>query len=338
MTALRSADVGKRLSSVDKVPPVVLVFGPDRGHVSETAERIAKLFAGNDDPFGLIRLDGPALRDEPGRLVDEARTVSMFGGRRLVWLRDAAGQRALPDAVAPLLADPPNDAVVLIEAGDYKRGQGLRKDVEAASHAVAIHCPIDDARGLERMITEEAASFDLSVEPDAMMALQERLGADRGASRQQVRTACLHAVGNGALTLADVDAVVGDVSLVQMNEAVDAALLGDKARLARLLPKLLKQESHAVQLLQTANWTLQAFETGAATARSASDAVAAMRPPLYGPRKAAASKIFARWSAADLRRASAAVAAAVFATRTMPHLSRATAERLLMQFATHRGR
>ncbi|GAB5374075.1 MAG: hypothetical protein AcusKO_05370 [Acuticoccus sp.] len=133
--------------------------------------------------------------------------------------------------------------MVLVEAGDIRKGVGLRKEVEAHAVAVAVFCPADTVRDLERMVDEEAASFGLTVEPDARAALIERLGADRAASRGEVMKACLHALGGETVTLADIDAVVGDVSAGEMGEAVDAAFMGDRGRLDALLAKLLRQDA-----------------------------------------------------------------------------------------------
>ncbi len=340
MSTLRASEVGRRLTSIDALPPVIVVFGPDRGLVTEVAANIAKLFDASSDPFAVVRLDAATVTGEAGRLSDEARTVSMFGDKRLVWVRDAGGKNLAP-SVAPLLADPPTDAVVLIEAGDLKKGIGLRKDAEAAQAAVAIYCPPDSVRDLERMVDEEAASLGLTVDAEARAALIERLGADRGASRSEVAKVCLHAASGDRLTLADVDAVVGDVSVTEMAEVVDAALLGQRDRLAALLPRVLKQDSHAVTLLMNAQWALQGFELAAAAVAAGTApgrAVEGMRPPLYGPRKAAGARILDRWTPARLRVISAAVADAIFTTRTRPALSIPVTQDLMLRIVCQDGR
>ncbi|MEO1103033.1 MAG: DNA polymerase III subunit delta [Pseudomonadota bacterium] len=321
------------------MPPVIVVFGPDRGLVSETSGRIAALFDGADDPFAVVKLDAATVTGETGRLVDEARTVSMFGGRRLVFVRDGGG-RNLGPALAPLLAEPSDEAVVLVEAGDLKRGVGLRKEVEAHPAAAAIHCPADTVRDLERMVDEEAAALGLTVEPDARAALVERLGADRGASRGEVSKACLHASGSGVLSMADVDAVVGDVSVSQMAEAVDAAFMGHRERLDTLLTRLLRQDSAAPQLLMNAQWTLQSLELAAAAVADGTAparAVESARPPFYGARKAAAVRALEHWTPRMLRQASAAVGEAIFRTRVMPALGTAAARDVLLRIACQSG-
>ncbi len=343
MSALKASDVGKRFRAVKDLPPVVVVFGPDRGLVTETSAAIAALFDEADDPFAVVKLDAATVTAEAGRLVDEARTVSMFGGRRLIFVRDGAGRNLSP-ALAPLLAEPSRDAVVLVEAGDLKRGVGLRRDVEAHAAAVAIYCPADTVRDLERMIDEEAASLGLTVEPEARASLIERLGADRAASRGEVLKACLHALGNEAVTLADVDAVVGDVSANEMAEAVDAAFLGERTRLDRLLGKLLRQDTQAVQLLMTLQWTLQSLEQAAgavATGVAPGSAIEGVRPPLWGSRKIAAARALERWTPQTLRTAAELANEAIFRTRVMPNLAAVLARDILLRIVSQsaaRGR
>ncbi|MEM8853455.1 MAG: DNA polymerase III subunit delta [Pseudomonadota bacterium] len=339
MTALKAYDVQKRFTSADKLPPVILVFGPDRGLVTEVTGTIASLFeAEADDPFAVVKLDAATVTADPARLVDEARTVSLFGGKRLILVRDGASRNLSP-AVAPLLKEPPQDAVVVLEAGDLRRGTGLRKEVEGDRVAAAVHCPADTERDLERMIEAEAASFGLAIGLDARTALMERLGADRAASRSEVTKACLHALGSDEVTVDDIDAVVGDVSVGAMADAVEAAFLGQPDTLDRRLATLMRQGVAPSTLLMTAQRMVQSLEMAAISVREGSlptRAVETVRPPLYGARKTAAIHILDRWSVRGLRHASRAIAKATFSTRLMPALAPSLASDVLHKIA-HRS-
>ena len=70
----------------------MLLCGPDAGLVRERAEKLINASVDDPhDPFALARLEGDALAAEPTRLVEEAHTVPLFGGRRAVWVK--AGSR-----------------------------------------------------------------------------------------------------------------------------------------------------------------------------------------------------------------------------------------------------
>ena len=89
------------------------------------------------DPFALARIEGDALADEPERLVEEAHTVPLFGGRRAVWVK--AGGRNFTPAVERVLAAPPGaDCRIVIEAGDLKRNAPLRAACERSANAAAL--------------------------------------------------------------------------------------------------------------------------------------------------------------------------------------------------------
>src|SRR5690348_4606950 len=137
MTALKAAEVAAFLAKPGAKQTIVLIFGPDAGLVRERVDAIiAKSVDDPRDPFSLARLDDTALADEPQRLVEEAHTVPLFGGRRAVWVK--AGSRSIVSAVEILLAAPPGkDCTVVIEAGDLAKNSPLRVICEKSKDAAA---------------------------------------------------------------------------------------------------------------------------------------------------------------------------------------------------------
>ena len=76
MTALKAADVDAFVARPDAARPVVLIYGPDSGLVSERAQAIVRASVDNpDDPFSLVRIEGDDLSGNPLRLVEEANTI-----------------------------------------------------------------------------------------------------------------------------------------------------------------------------------------------------------------------------------------------------------------------
>ena len=88
MTALKASDVDAFVARPDTARPVVLIYGPDSGLVSERAQAIVRVSVDNpDDPFSLVRIEGDDLSGNPLRLVEEANTIPLFGGRRAIWVK-----------------------------------------------------------------------------------------------------------------------------------------------------------------------------------------------------------------------------------------------------------
>src|SRR5215472_9190790 len=98
MVALRGKEIDSYLARPDPSRPIILLYGPDAGLVRERANAlIASAVDDPTDPFSLVKLDGDELSAEPSRLVDEAMTVPLFGGRRAIRIPAAQGLRTRQD-------------------------------------------------------------------------------------------------------------------------------------------------------------------------------------------------------------------------------------------------
>lgn len=196
MTALKAADVDAFVARPDTARPVVLIYGPDSGLVSERARTIVRASVDNpDDPFSLVRIEGDDLSGNPLRLVEEANTIPLFGGRRAIWVKPTS--RNIASAVESLLAATSPDCRVVIEAGDLKKSSPIRTLCERAKNAVALPCYADSERDLARLVDDEMKQAGLTIAPDARAALVPFLGGDRAASRNEIRKLALYAQKNG---------------------------------------------------------------------------------------------------------------------------------------------
>jgi len=336
MVALKPADVDAFIARSDAKRPIMLVFGPDAGLVHERVEALIKSAVDDmADPFALARLDGDALADEPSRLVEEAHTVPLFGGRRAVWVR--AGGRSFVEAVTTLLAAPPAaDCRVVIEAGDLKRNAPLRTLVEKSPVAVALPCYADGDRDLLRLIDDEMRAAGLTIAADARAQLAALIGGDRAASRSEIRKLALYGRGQSTIELDDVLAVVADASSLALDAAIDAAFAGRaaeaetqfaKARAAGTYPGVIV--GAALRQLAQLHRARLAVDGGA----SVDDAVRSAMPGLHFRRKALVEAAVSAWSAARLERVMARLAEASLDTRQRPALAEAVAQRALMAMA-----
>ena len=101
MVALRGKEIDSFLARPDPGRPIILLYGPDAGLVRERADALlASAVDDPNDPFSLVRLDGDELAAEPSRLVDEAMTIPLFGGRRAIRVR--AGSRSFASGIDTL--------------------------------------------------------------------------------------------------------------------------------------------------------------------------------------------------------------------------------------------
>lgn len=316
MTALRASEIdGLLRRGPDAQVRVCLVFGPDAGLVSERAARLVALYAkAPDDPFALVRLDGDVLASDPGRLVDEAGTLGLFGESRTIVVR--AGSRSIAPAVEALLKIETEGAPVVIEAGDLARSAPLRTLCEASRRALAIPCYPDDAGTLAALIDARLGERGLSIEREARALMAEHLGSDRRASLAEIEKLALFADGRGRVGIEDVEAVVSDVGTSALTTAIDAAFAGRIPALERELRRL-RQDGldNSVLLGAALRQALGLMERRLSQPEGSPSALTAGWRGLHFRRKAIVEAQFARWSVSDLRRVVVHLQAAVLACR-----------------------
>jgi len=306
VTALKAAEIDRFLANPPEAGGVVLIFGPDTGLVSERATRlVAKASEGDSDPFNLIKIDASEVSSDPTRLIDEVLTVPLFGGRRIVWIKDASGKNLNP-AVEPVLKLDDWQTLVVLEAGDIKKGAGLRKLIETHKRAVALACYADNDRGIDQLIDEETREAGLAITREARATLHSLLGGDRMASRGELKKLCLYALHKGRIENEDIEAIIGDASAFEMSELIDAAATGDLSTLDHGLERLADAGSKASVI---ANQTLKHFQQlhrmriDVDQGKSAQSVIDGQRPPIFFSRKPKFSQQLRIWSLKDLERA-----------------------------------
>lgn len=331
---LRTGEIDGWLRKPDPRIGAVLVYGPDRGLVSERA----RAYAGHcgvplDDPFSTVRLEGAEIEADPGRLDVELSTVGMFSDRRLVWVRGASAQKALPDALRMVEAGD-STALLLIEAGDLKKGTALRAAAESGARAIAIPCYADDARALDTLIDTAFAAAGKLLTLEARHLLRQRLGGDRLASRAEIDKLIAYAGDAPRIEPGDVEAVIGDASALSLDAAVDAILEGDRNRFDEAFTRAMRAGQAPFLVLAAAMRQFQALAMMRAdmdrNGRAAAAAVQAARPPVFFARRRAVEAALDRFTAESIGRVLDRLHHAVLDTRRNPALEAETARYALM--------
>jgi DNA polymerase-3 subunit delta len=293
---------------ISRPPPslaAVLVFGPDQGLVRERAETLAKTVVPDlSDPFRVAEFDEDRLAGDPALLWDEAAAFSMLGGRRVVRVRGVGN--AVAKHFQRFVEDPPGDALVVVEGGDLNKGSALRRVFEEADNAAAIICYVDSDRDLDEVVRSALKKEGLSIEREALADAVSRLGSDRGVTRRELEKLALYAMGEGTVTSADVQAVMGDESELRMDQAFDAAGEGDMAKLDQSLERLWLAGVSPVAVLRLALSHFQRLLQVKSESESGGDAAGAMarlRPPIHYMRKNSFAAQLQRLSSARLEEA-----------------------------------
>ncbi|RFC68474.1 MULTISPECIES: DNA polymerase III subunit delta [Mesorhizobium] len=339
MAQKKAHEVDGWLSRPDTSKSIILFYGPDHGLVSERASRFVKQTGlPLDDPFTVVRLDATEA-DEGGKLSSEANTVSMFAEKRLLWVRNAQAQKGLADEIKALCAAPPEATIIVVEAGDLKKGAPLRSAVETSDRSIALPCYADAERDIDALIDE---MLGLPISMEARTALRRNLGGDRLATRAELEKLALYARGKDRIELTDIQELTGDVAELSLDDAVDAILEGKLEVFDRLYQRYARSGSPVFLLANAMMRQLQTLRVLRAELdlgrRSASEIIAGARPPIFFSRKRTVENAVRKWALPSIDRALERLQYAILETRRRPDLAQAIVNRAMTALAAEAAR
>jgi DNA polymerase-3 subunit delta len=340
VVALRGKDVDAFLARPDAGHPIILLYGPDAGLVRERADALmASAVDDPSDPFSLVRMDGDDLAAEPSRLVEEAMTVPLFGGRRAIRVR--AGGKNFASGVETLTDSPLKDCRVVIEAGELRPESPLRKACERAKTAVAIACYPDGERDIARLIDDELRTSSLRIAADARASLMALLGGDRQASRNELRKLALYAHGSSEITLDDVMAVVADASELKLDPIVDSAFAGNSALVEVEFTKAMTAGTYPGVIMSAAQRQAALLHKASLAVEDGAPASAVVEsgfPRLHFSRKGVVEAALRNLTPARLALIIDQLAIAALEMRKQSNLAAAIAQRALLSIAVNARR
>jgi DNA polymerase III subunit delta len=331
MVAIAAKDSAAFLKAGFQRYPIILVFGPDEGLVFENADLIARQTVGQD-LSNILRFEGDEIANDPLRLADEANAIAMFGGIRAIRIR--TGNKSLVPALEPLLAKPPQDARIILEAGDIKKSHGLRALVEASPGAAALACYAEEGRNLAEWLDSIVRDRGFTLERDARQSLLAAIGIDRKRSRSELEKLFLYSMGQKTISLGDVEASISDAATLSADTVIDATFQGNLEIIESEARRVLADGMDAAVLLGFAlrhAFVLLSIADQVAEGRSALESIKSHR--VHWKREKAVTDQVNRWSIPRLDRAVQILSEATLNTRRIAALDDALAIRALWSLA-----
>ena len=221
--------------------------GPDESGSSDAADTIARLLGEAEK----IEFSGAELRKDPARLADEARSISLFGDKRVIQIRCAGDEiydsiEALADSTVkgwPVL-------VVATGASDKSRVAKLLADRPDALVAM-FHPP--DVRSVAQVVRTMADGLGVRLGDDLAERIARNAALDARTARSEVEKLALYLDASpqaprsaDAQALDAIGAVNADDGLMPL---VNVALNGESGRLAGELARMRELGLSAVGVL-----------------------------------------------------------------------------------------
>lgn len=241
------------------------------------------------------------------RLLDLARTGSLFAERRAILVRGAEGLKGGDEGLQEYLEDPsPGVTLVLMAAKPDKRKTAWKRLLERAE-VVSVE-PLKP-RALRAHVGEELRRRGLELGEEAVDELVERVGQDLRRLMGEIDKLQAFASQGSALSAEDVAAVLGRSVARPLYEMADALAGRKRERALRLLDEALEDGESPQYILGALYRALRnlVFVKGAGRAPWGELASRLRVPPFKVEALVQAGR---QWSEADLRSAVSALAEA----------------------------
>ena len=281
--------VNRNIESFVKKPSsealAILVYGPDEGLVRERLDILTgSVVADIHDPFGVVTFSGNELAENSAKLMDEALSISMMGGRRVVRVRDASDKitSIVKDVLSSLKT---GDNLILLEAKELSKRSTLRVLFEKVKNGAAVPCYVEGERDIGRVIGDSLRVAGYTISSEALAYMAGNVIGDRAVARSEVEKLIVYTgSGKKTISLDDVIACIGDSADLSLDDLSKNVASGQFAEAERILGKVLSGGIPAVTVLRNLqNYFLRLHITKSRmqNGEEMKIAIKRLRPPVF---------------------------------------------------------
>jgi DNA polymerase-3 subunit delta len=202
-----------------------LFHGPDEAGSRGLAERLLKGLGA--EKFAVL---GGSIKSDPAVLADEAGAISLFGGKRAIWVEPAGDE--ISEGVAALLEAPALESPVIAIAGALRKTSALLKLAEAHPSALSHISYVPEGRDLERLVVDLGRDVGLRVMPELAQRIAAASAGNQAVALQELSKFALY-LGAERENPKELDPETVDLLGADSAEA-DLMRLGDLALAGRL--------------------------------------------------------------------------------------------------------
>jgi DNA polymerase-3 subunit delta len=294
------ASIGRAVDQPDAMVRFYLFHGPDEAQSRALATRLLEALGATK--FVIV---GGAVKSDPALLADEASAMSLFGGKRVIWVEPAT--KDIEDGVAALLAGPPGESAVAAIAGALPKTSPLLKLAESSPEALAFAAYAPEGQDAQRMVIDVGRRFGLKISPPVAARLADGAGNDQAIVAQELQKLALYVdasphtpkeLDHGAIDDVGADNAEGD-----FQRLADLALGGELGELSDELARLPAAGSEAIPVVRSLQRRLLMLAPLRARVERGERVDAVMTSSaktLFWKDKVKVQRMLSKWSAEDL--------------------------------------
>lgn len=297
---LQRGAIGRAVDQPDPAIRFYLLHGPDEAQSRALGARLVEALRASR-----FIISAGDVKSDPAVLADEAGAMSLFGGKRVIWI-EPAGDEITPGVQALLEANAAESPAVAI-GGSLRRASALLKLAEASPAAIAFASYVPEGRDAERMVANVGRTLGLKVSPPVAERLAEACAGDQAIAARELEKLALYigASPQSPKELSDeaLDAVGAALPEGNFARLADLALAGDMKALADELGSLSRAGTEAIPVIRALQRRLLMLAPARARVdrgESAEAVMTSLGKSLFWKDKPLITRLLDRWDSAGL--------------------------------------
>lgn len=294
------SNIGRAVDQPAAALRFYLFHGPDEGQSRALAARLLEALSATKSA-----VSSGEIRSDPASLVDEAGAMSLFGGKRAIWIEPAT--KDIEEGVAALLEAAAVESVVVAIAGSLTKASPLLKLAEASPLALAFASYPPEGQDAERMVIDLGRRFGLKISAPVAARLADSTSNDQAIVAQELEKLALY-LGAAPespreLDHEAVDAVGAENAEGDFMRLADLALVGDIDELADELARMPSGGSEAIPVirsLQRRLLMLAPLRARVERGERPDGLMTSLGKSLFYKDQTKVQRMLSKWSAADL--------------------------------------
>ena len=284
---LTSRDLISFYESPPKGVAGVLIYGNDQMRVANKRQKLIHSLLGPkaDEEMRLTRISRENLKKAPEQAIDLCKAQGFFPGQRALLIEEA--NETIADIIINVFdVWKDGDATLIVTAGSLKPTSNLRKLFEQKQNtfsAPVYDNPMTRAE-IEKMISDAGLK---NVTQDSLNHLyQIALQLEPGDFKQTIEKLALYKLNDEtSLTHQNISSCIPISNEAQIEEVLAVVLSGNHSKISQIINRLRSQGVLPVTLVIAITRHFKVLFSIATNPKGASAGAAAVKPPVFGPRK-----------------------------------------------------
>lgn len=230
-----------------------IFYGPDTGAVFRSIQEIIKIL--QIQPNDIVSLTTDLMKETPFLFFDEINAMSLFGGRRLVWVKNP--QDSFVKDLESYSSQQKSNSFLIISSSSINTKSSLVRLCDSLENFISVGFYPENRQELKQTILNTLSQNAFVIQSSAVELLTSYLGADKGSTLSELEKLMLYMGEKRQIEEKDVWTCVGNGSVATIDDLMYSCLNGQHFLVQKNLSFLLQEGNDPITLIRSMIFKLE---------------------------------------------------------------------------------